>query len=321
MNMPAEQLKPQASETAAISTDDSKASNADPKNLKATKSSGFLSFRSDPNPAFDPNEVNALIRYASEHGIDDGLVARLYRDVASFRQTDTVADGELVLGGYTKLCALTKPITGRNVLNAGDLMKQTKGFMLTTFLIFVISIFSLAAGVWIKNEPLPDEGYFGISGVVVQHYLPFFTPFVWGALGACVFILKKINDEAASLTFDSFMFKGWLTRALLGAVVGGTVTYVIEPEAFAAVGVSSMAIAFLAGLGTKAVYGGFEKIIELMVEKMNLQSLKQDTKKTDPIAAFLAAEIAQTDPKEEAEKYKVLVTLVESRTQKEVPAP
>jgi hypothetical protein len=36
--------------------------------------------------------------------------------------------------------------------------------------------------------------------------------FFWGALGACIYILKRITDEAADHRFDPDKFRGWLTK-------------------------------------------------------------------------------------------------------------
>ncbi len=272
----------------------------------------FTFLRSDYlTEPFNIEEVGALLRYASEQGIDcNGLLAELYDAVAAYKAERVVRTGRVVLEKYTRLCALTHPVTGRNVLSAADIFGATKFFMLTTFVIFVASVFLLAIGLWIRNEPQPDDDYWVFSAQFVHYYLPFFTPFFWGALGSCVFILQRINDEAASLTFDSFRFKGWLSRALLGAVLGGTITYIIDPAAFDRVEISSTTFAFLAGVGTKAVYGGLEKIVELAVEKMNLASLKPQRARDNGVTAFLAQELGNTPP-EDTEKRRVLATLLE----------
>jgi hypothetical protein len=71
-----------------------------------------------------------------------------------------------------------------------------------------------------------------------------------------VYILKRISDEAAASRFDPDRFQEWQTRALLGAVLGGTITYILDPTAFASAEISDTAIAFLAGLGTKIARRG-----------------------------------------------------------------
>ncbi len=261
-------------------------------------------------------EVEALIQYASEKGIaaDDRLLANLLEDVTKFRENSKLQDAQSLLENYAKLCRLTEPVSGRNIIGVKNLSQETRKFNISSLAIFLISISLLATGLWVIDETPADDGYLGVPIDVIQHCLPFATPFFWGALGSCVYILKRINDEAAALAFDPVMFKGWITRVLLGAILGGSITYVIDPEVTEAVKVSTTALAFLAGLGTKAVYGGLEKIIQLLVEKMNLKSLKQQNKAADAVAEFLAKEIAATDPKAEADKYEALVDLLKART-------
>ena len=55
-------------------------------------------------------------------------------------------------------------------------------------------------------------------------------PFFWGGLGACIYVLKRVNDEIASFHFDLERFRAWKSRALLGGVLGGTVAYLFEPS-------------------------------------------------------------------------------------------
>ena len=127
-----------------------------------------------------------------------------------------------------------------------------------------------------------------------------------------MFILKRITDQAAENRFDPDKFHGWITRGLLGAVLGGTIAYVVNPDAFGAVSLSITALAFLTGLRMKIVYGGLERMIELLAEKMNLQTIAK-TAGDDGIAEFLAREVARTKPDSEPEKYAVLVELLNSR--------
>src|SRR5690606_30920782 len=175
-------------------------------------------------------------------------------------------------------------------------------FMFTTFVIAVVSIAALGLNEWVNEGPLEDDRWLSDFAL---HYIQFFTPFIWGALGACVYILKRIGDEAASNRFDRDKFRGWGNQALLGAVLGGSITYVINPDAFSSVTLSVTAIAFLTGLGTKIVYGALEKLIALLAEKMNLDSIREGRGAKSAVTQFLTDEIAKTDPKAQSARYKV----------------
>jgi hypothetical protein len=182
-------------------------------------------------------------------------------------------------------------------------------FLLMTLAFFLASIGTLAYAAWVADQTPAGTSLLPAG---VAHTIQYFSPFMWGALGSCVYILKRISDEAAAYRFDPDKFQGWQTRALLGAVLGGTITYIVDPAAFTSATLSSTAVAFLSGLGTKIVYGGLERLITLLSEKLNLDAVAK-TKSKSGIAEFLAREISNTNPATEPEKYKVLVQLLESR--------
>jgi hypothetical protein len=281
---------------------------------------------------FEPAEVAALARYASENGIDtaDGLLLRLSRslreydaDTASLTkidlegQTEVVRNAEVILRDYARLTKLAGGVNGRTLLAGRRQWKHTWQFMLTSSAIFVLSIVALAYGAWLADETTADES---LLPPFVRYAIPYFTPFLWGALGSCVYILKRISDEVAANRFDCDKFQGWITRALLGALLGGTITYIIDyiidRDAFETVNLSVTAVAFLAGLGTKVVYGGLERMISLLAEKMNLDAIAKERPKGDPVAEFVAKEIARTNPEEDPHTYQVLVKLLNSRGQR-----
>ena len=145
-------------------------------------------------------------------------------------------------------------------------------------------------------------------------------PFFWGGLGSCIYLLKRVSDAVASFRFDLDRYPGWQTRVLLGSVLGGTVAYLFEP-AFgsenAALGIQSVGpnvLAFLTGLGTKIIYGGLEKTVEILAEKMKLGKLRPRPRTVDEERAFLAEELARTDPATEGDKYTLIVELLRKRS-------
>jgi hypothetical protein len=289
----------------------------------------FEQLRRPPCPpisVFDREEVAALLKYASERGIDtkDHLLTRLYRALTEYDKDPTsemavlsdgnqrsVPNAELILQDYSRLTGLTDGVNGRNLISGRRLVRETIGFLCTTFVIFVASISALAYGAWVADETQADDRLFPAG---VAYTIEYFAPFGWGALGSCVYILKRITDEAAENRFDPDRFQGWLTRALLGAILGGTITEILDPDAVGTATLSLTAIAFLTGLGTKVVYGGLERTITLLSEKMNLNAVSKAKPKANAISEFLAQEVSHTNPETEPEKYKALLKLLDSRS-------
>ena len=107
---------------------------------------------------------------------------------------------------------------------------------------------------------------------------PVWASLVWGALGSCVYLLKRLTDFAAGGYFDCVKFQGWKTRVLLGGVLGFVVLEVFqwsdviefsENEDSARL-VAHTAIPFLTGLMVRVVYGALEKVVDLGVRALNL---------------------------------------------------
>lgn len=288
---------------------------------------GLASGEYGRQPIFEPAEVAALVKYASERGVDsdDGLMMRLFRALREYdRDPGSVAipgevpdsgvavptHAEVIVADYSRLTRLTDGVNGRNLLHSRHLMAHTRWFMLASFLIFAASIATLAYGGWLADETPADDP---LLSPVLAHLLQYFAPFLWGALGSCVYILKRISDEAAANRFDPDMFQGWMTRALLGAILGGTITYLVSPDAFGNVSVSMTALAFLTGLGTKVVYGGLERLITVLVEKFNLDTDQASSSRGDPVSEFLVRELAATDVVREPSKHELLLGLLGAR--------
>jgi hypothetical protein len=107
----------------------------------------------------------------------------------------------------------------------------------------------------------------------------------------------RLYNIARHRAFDLSKYHGWMLRVLLASIIGAVTFYIIEPAKLGPSGVpiETKTLAFLAGLGVKVVYGAFEKLVDTLVEKFNLGSLRRAP--TDK--ARLLEQYAQqlTDPK------------------------
>ena len=269
-------------------------------------------------PIINPEEVAASLKFATEKGIEDEtLVPALFKQLRMWQEARETGDAAAqeaatsdMLSSYTKLTKQLDGVNGRNLVQGRSLIKETLGFMSVTFIFFIVSVTTLALQEWVANQPRPDDAFITNE---IMHYIQFFTPFFWGALGACVYILKRITDEAADNRFDRDKFQGWATRATLGGILGGIITYIIDPSAFGKLTLNTAAIAFLTGLGTKVVYGALQRLIQILGDKMNLQLLREQRSKKDLVTEFIAKELSATDPDKETEKYKILTGLLNTR--------
>jgi hypothetical protein len=108
------------------------------------------------------------------------------------------------------------------------------------------------------------------------HYYPVLSGLLWGGLGSCVYLLKKVNDISQSREFDPDVFTGIFSRIMLGATLGWVVVNIFDMDTLDMDGVSVPAVAFLTGLSVKVVYGFLEKVVGELELKLNLHSLKSN---------------------------------------------
>jgi len=235
----------------------------------------------------DRNEAIALSSYARDHGLDPNgdLAASIHdaiaaREMAASREDWLKANGELVRA-YAQLNAKTAKnnVTGRTVIDSRQFLLRH------TLVEWTFGIFCLFGAVGTEilgnhygiqravalaaSGPGLDSPYYTIYSTGLVYLLPFF----WGGVGSFLYLIKMLSERAAARQFSSVRLRGSLPRLVLGAVLGGVVANLYGEQANAVVaiavpdisttgGLGASALAFLAGLGVKAVYGTFNAIIQ-----------------------------------------------------------
>ena len=111
--------------------------------------------------------------------------------------------------------------------------------------------------------------------------------------------MKAIQDSVKDYQYDDHYMEGWGTRVLIGGILATIILILFDPATLSSdtLPLSSTAIAFLTGLGVKPVYGALEKTIELISDKLNLDSIRRVPayKTPDPKVATSEAETKQGD--------------------------
>jgi hypothetical protein len=257
------------------------------------------------------SDVQLLIRYASEKGKPIPPEAHPFispRDDVPYTQ-------EEIVNAHSALSRETAPITSDSLKDSDKVFSHTKSVLFSTVVIVLLilatsTLSGMYAGVASVSDAKQD-----IVLWIYQYILVELAPFLWGALGSCVFILKKISDLTSDRLFRSSAFHGTGIRIVLGAVLGGVINdVVIAPDAaqdVLKIAESNVnALAFLTGLSVKVVYGGLEKLIDTTVDKFALNRLSSSMSK--PVTLMtLAAEKLQKIDTETPEGKKLEKTLQE----------
>lgn len=226
-------------------------------------------------------EVTALVRYASENGIDPGgnTLLGISNAVTEFKKKSQSPPEEVpgeILTLYSKLAKACDNVNGRTLLDTGDAGWVLARYFMVTGTLLVLAIGNEILAQWFADLPEEFEGWMSVLYNVRRYVLEYLSPFLWGALGACVYLLKKLYDIAADRKFDRNRLHGWYLRVILGAILAGVIYYLFDLSDMVEEGEEANAkgIAFLIGIGVKVVYGSLEKLIVFASEKLNLTAVR-----------------------------------------------
>ena len=127
------------------------------------------------------------------------------------------------------------------------------------------------------SDPSLLGKYFFIYFNLVHDLIPLLLPAVWGSIGSCVFLMKRIADKLFEYAYEEARLKGDGTRILLGAIFGILVVQVSFPNheenlVLGEIGLGPMTAAFVAGLGVKVVYAAFEAVVEGLSKRISGQN-------------------------------------------------
>ena len=214
-------------------------------------------------PVIRDVEALELLKYASRRGMSKGKVEALSRELHS-----DDPDPSAVAALYTDLVAETKPVNGHTLAQSrGDGFRRLSMISIVTGSFFLLAIGHQIVDSWTSDLVIDESPVLMNIKIYIWDYL---TPFFWGGLGACVFLLKQMQDLAREQVYEHHYMQGWITRVLIGGILGAIVQLQFGPlfAQGSLAQLSSNTIAFLTGLGVKAVYGALERIIENIAKKV-----------------------------------------------------
>ncbi|MBU2225555.1 MAG: hypothetical protein KKB00_16120, partial [Gammaproteobacteria bacterium] len=205
-----------------------------------------------------------------------------------------------IVMAYTRLCSITFPVTGASIIHSKN---PNITWLYVWNLVFLLVCLSslVITNLYTYNAVAVDcNCLINLSDYSV-HYYPVLSGLLWGGLGSCVYLLKKVNDISQSREFDPDVFTGIFSRIMLGATLGWVVVNIFNMDTLDMDGVSVPAVAFLTGLSVKIVYGALEKVVGELELKLNLHSLKGNNAPKVPFKDQLAQYQLKLDPiKDEA---------------------
>lgn len=103
-------------------------------------------------------------------------------------------------------------------------------------------------------------------------------PFLYGGLGACAFLLRSCHEHIRNRRFDRYRIPEYYSRILLGIVSGGAILLFVEQihADGEQINVSSAALGFLAGYNTDFLFKTVERVVEAILPKVGLETMRRD---------------------------------------------
>jgi hypothetical protein len=104
------------------------------------------------------------------------------------------------------------------------------------------------------------------------------TPWAYGGLGACVYLLRSAHTYIYQRSFDVRRKPEYFNRILLGAVAGGAIMLFvnqISDDEGNVVKLSSAALGFLAGYNTDFLFSAIERVSAAVLPKVGIDTVQQ----------------------------------------------
>ena len=127
------------------------------------------------------------------------------------------------------------------------------------------------------SDPSDLEGFGEVLFDFTVVLEPYIVGALWGAIGACTFLAKKISDKLSEMTYEKNRMKGTLARIFLGAIFGLIVDILFfgqngtyNPVAAGELQLGTIVLAFLVGLSVKPFYTALETLSESIAARLSM---------------------------------------------------
>jgi len=149
-------------------------------------------------------------------------------------------------------------------------------------------------------------------------FLELLTPWAYGGLGACVYLLRKAHTYIAERSFDVHRKPEYYNRILLGVIAGGAILLFVDRltnDEGQIIQLSSAALGFLAGYNTDFLFKAIERVIAAILPKVGVDTVKTAPPKTAPVDVNALADQMAKAKGADKEFYKsLLAQLTGART-------
>ena len=133
---------------------------------------------------------------------------------------------------------------------------------------------SCPPGIFAAKSEIGDTG----SYLWPRTFIEITTPWVYGGLGACVFLLRSAHVFIYERCFDVRRKPEYLNRILLGAASGGAIMLFVSQitdDQGSVIKLSSAALGFLSGYNTDFLFSTIERVMAALLPKVGVDSVQK----------------------------------------------
>lgn len=241
---------------------------------------------------------------------------------------------------YQELVKLARPVTAtslkatsrahgrkfalsRAVLSEAEIWSRK--LWLFTVLLIVCAIFGEIFQEF-KNQYLPpDDSEAGPSLwlYLLSSFVTHLTPFTYGGIGACAYLLRSAHQYIYRREFDPARIPEYYNRILLGFVAGGSVVLFIaqiEIDDGTTLRLGAPALGFLAGYNTEFLFRAIERIVEAILPRVDLTSVRRASQSSRTSISIdgvsikdLLARLEAAGSEEDRKVIRTLITKLQNR--------
>jgi hypothetical protein len=255
--------------------------------------------------AKEVSEALSLLEYAVSNGVKttDGnpipqdIVNTIKAIAVKLGLTGSAPGGPIDAGewalfemAYYNLASALAPVTAETLRNTQTkpyrertwcehIIGSSPALAFTRLLLCITLLFAgfVICSAWYQGYKAEDTGDLK-SYAVWRIFFELMTPWVYGGLGACVYLLRSAHTYIYQRSFDVRRKPEYTNRVLLGAVAGGAIMLFasqVSDDDGNVVKLSSAALGFLAGYNTDFLFSAIERVSQAILPKIGLDSVQQ----------------------------------------------
>ena len=136
------------------------------------------------------------------------------------------------------------------------------------------------------------------------------TPFLYGALGACAHLLRTVNDQTHTRTFDPRVIPENWNRLLLGMLSGGVILLFVHQDS-GTFAISETALGFIAGYSVDFLFEVIDRMIKAILPNTGLKTAKKAESSLTADHLFVDSLIKKLSGEKDDEMKKCIKGIIE----------